>query len=118
MPGHTAKKRIRWLDNLLPVVIRIATIAQNVAVQIANMAIDNAPIYTAVTEAKKSAKNPPATAKDTRNDITMALKVAARTKSIKTNNPVKETRVIVPTCNNQETNDKKPKEIYNIQIER
>ena len=64
------------------------------------MAIDNAPIYIAVAKAKKSAKNPPAAAKDTRSEITMAFTVAARKKSIKTSSPVKVTKVIVPACSN------------------
>lgn len=58
----------------------------------------------AVIQAKKRAKKPPAAAKDMRKDMTIALKVAARKKSIKTSNPVKARRVIVPTCRNLEGN--------------
>lgn len=85
---------------MLPVVIRIATIVQNVTVEIVNMAIDNAPMYIAVTKAKKSAKKPPAAAKDMRSEMRTAFIVAARKKSINTSSPVKATRVIVPTCRN------------------
>lgn len=83
-------------------IIRIATIAQNVVTEIANMAIDNAPMYIAVTKAKKRARNPPAAAKDISNDMTMAFTVAARKKSINTSSPVKATKVTVPTCSNKE----------------
>lgn len=55
-------------------------------------------MYIAAIQVKKKAKNPPAAAKDNKSEITMALKVAARKKSMKTSNPVKAKRVIVPTC--------------------
>lgn len=87
-------------NNQLPVVITIATVAQNVTVEIANMATDNAPIYIAVTKAKKRAKNPPATAKEMRRETIMALIVATRMTSRKVRSPVKATRAIVPTCRN------------------
>ena len=99
MPYSIIINELRPLNNFLPAVVSIATIVQNEAMQIANMATDNAPMYIAITEAKKTAKNPSATAKDTKSEITMALKVAARTNNRKTNSPVKETREIVPTCN-------------------
>ena len=67
-------------------------------VEMTKAATDKAPMYIAVTQAKKRAKNPPAAAKDMRKEITMALKVATRKKSIKTSNPVNARRVIVPTC--------------------
>lgn len=60
-------------------------------------ATDNAPIYIAVTQAKKRAKNPPAAAKDNRREMIIALIVAATKKSMKTRRPVKEIRVMVPT---------------------
>lgn len=82
----------------IPVVIRTATIAEIVVVETTKTATDNAPMYIAATQAKKRAKNPPTAAKDNKKEITMALKVAARKKSMKTSNPVKATRVIVPTC--------------------
>lgn len=88
--------------NLLPVVIRIATIAQNAVTEMANMATDNAPTYIAVTKTKNRAKNPPAAAKDISNDMTMAFMVAARKKSINTSNPVKATKATVPTCSSKE----------------
>ena len=93
---------MRGLNSLLPVAIRIATLAQNVITEIANAAIDNAPTYTAATKAKKIAKNPPAAAKDTRSDMTMAFMVAARKKSMNTSSPVSATKVTVPTCSNKE----------------
>lgn len=62
------------------------------------MATDNAPIYIAVTQAKKRAVKPPIAAKKMRRETIMALTVAARKKSIKTSNPVNVRRVIVPTC--------------------
>ena len=52
----------------------------------------------AVMKAKKRAKKPPAAARDMRREITMALTVAARKKSMKMNSPVKARSVIVPTC--------------------
>ena len=82
----------------LPVAIRAAMIAEIVVLEITNTATDNAPMYINVTQVKKRAKKPPAAAKDTRRDMTMALTVAARKKSVKTSNPVKARRVIVPTC--------------------
>lgn len=81
-------------------VITIATIVQNVTVEMVNMAIDNAPMYMAVTKAKNSAKNPPAAAKDMRSEMTIAFMVAARKKSAKTSSPVKATHAIAPTCSN------------------
>lgn len=84
----------------LPVVITIATVVQNVTVEIANMATDSAPIYVAVTNAKKRAKNPPATAKEMRRETMMALIVATRRRRIKVTSPVKATSMIVPTCSN------------------
>lgn len=73
-------------------------IAEIVALEITNAATDNAPMYMSVTHVKKRAKKPPAAAKDTRRDMTMALKVAATKKSIKTSNPVNARKAIVPTC--------------------
>lgn len=73
-------------------------IAEIVALAITNAATDNAPMYMNVTQVKKRAKKPPAAAKDTSRDITTALVVAARKKSIKTSTPVKPRRVMVPTC--------------------
>jgi len=87
---------------LLPVIIRIATNAQNMVTEIANMAIDNAPMYIAVTKAKKRAKNPPAAAKDISSDMTMAFMVAARRKSINASSPVKATKATAPTCSRKE----------------
>lgn len=87
-------------NSQLPAVIRIATVVQNTTVEIANMATDNAPIYIAVTKAKKRAKNPPATAKEMKRETMMALIVATRRRSIKVKSPVKATRAIVPTCSN------------------
>lgn len=87
---------------MLPEVIRIATIVQNVVTEIANMAIDSAPMYIAVAQAKKRAKNPPAAANDISSDMTMAFMVAARKKSVNTSNPVRETKVTAPTCSKKE----------------
>lgn len=80
--------------------MRTATIAKIVAVEMTNTATDNAPMYTAVKQAKNIAKNPPAAAKDMRREMTTALTVAAIKNSINTSNPVKASRVIVPTCTN------------------
>lgn len=80
-----------------PVTIRTATVAEIVAVEMTNTATDNAPMYIAVRKAKNRAKKPPAAAKDMRREMTIALKVAARKKSINTSTPVKERRAIVPT---------------------
>lgn len=74
-------------------------IVKNVAVDMKNMETAKAPIYTAVTQAKKRAKKPPAAANDIRREMTIALTVAATKKSINTTNPVKAMRVIVPTYN-------------------
>lgn len=63
----------------------------------------------AVTQAKKRAKKPPAAAKEMSREITMALTVATRKKSVKTRNPVEARRVIVPTCSSW----KKYKKIIN-----
>ncbi|KAF1891290.1 hypothetical protein Lal_00001433 [Lupinus albus] len=104
-------KKRRWPNILLPVVIRMATVAQNVVTEIANTATDNAPMYIAATKDKNRAKNPPIDAKDMRNNTKMALIVAAKKKSMNTSSPVKETRMVVPTCSNKE------KEIINIQID-
>lgn len=46
---------------------------------------------------KKRAKKPPAAAKDMSKEMIMALAVAAKKKSIKTSNPVKDRKVMVPT---------------------
>lgn len=96
------EKRERWPNKMLPEVIRIATIVQNVVTEITNMATDSAPMYIAVAKAKKRAKNPPAAAKDISSDMTMAFMVAARKKSINTSSPVTATKVTVPTCSNEE----------------
>lgn len=93
---------MRKPGNLLPEVIRTATIVQNVVTEITNMAIDSAPMYIAVAQTKKKAKNPPAAAKDMSSDMTMAFMVAAWKKSINTSSPVRETKVIVPTCSKKE----------------
>ena len=88
------------------------------------MAIANAPMYIAVTKAKKRARNPPAAAKDISSDMTMAFMVAARKKSINTSSAVKATKVTVPTCSNKEKqqiinfqNKKKYKKRYIIATE-
>lgn len=83
---------------LLPVAIVTATIAEIVAVDIANKATVKAPMYTAVTQAKKRAKKPPTAAKETRREIMMALRVAAKKNSRKMSNPVSARKAIVPTC--------------------
>lgn len=77
-----------------------ATIAENVAVDITNTATVKAPMYTAVTQAKKRAKKPPTAAKETRREMIMAFRVAARKNSRKMSNPVNARRAIVPTCSN------------------
>lgn len=61
------------------------------------MAIESAPMYIAVAQAKKRAKNPPAAAKDISSDMTMAFMVAVRKKSINTSSPVRDTKETVPT---------------------
>lgn len=66
--------------------------------EITNRAIDNAPTYIAATQAKKRANNPPAAANETKREMMMALNVAATKKSMKTSNPVKASKVSVPTC--------------------
>jgi hypothetical protein len=66
------------LANELPVVIGIATVVQNITVAITNIATNNAPIYIAVTKAKKRDKNPPATAKEIKRETMKALIVATR----------------------------------------
>lgn len=76
---------------------------KNVAVDIKNTAATKAPIYIAVTQAKKKAKRPPAAASDIRKETTIAFTVAARKKSINTTTPVKAMRVIVPTYIRAET---------------
>ena len=50
-------------------------------------------------QVKKRAKKPPAAAKDMSKEMITALAVAAKKKSIKTSNPVKDRKVMVPTCN-------------------
>ena len=85
---------------LVPVAITTATMAEIVAVDIKNKATVNAPMYTAVMQAKKRAKKPPTAAKETRREIITALRVAARMNSRKMSNPVDARRAIVPTCNN------------------
>jgi hypothetical protein len=67
-----------------------------------NMAIESAPMYIAVAQAKKRAKNPPAAAKDISSDMTMAFMVAVRKKSINTSSPVRDTKETVPTCSKKE----------------
>lgn len=52
----------------------------------------------AVKHAKRSAKKPPAAAKDIRTEMIIELNVAAKKNSIKTSNPVAAKSVIVPTC--------------------
>lgn len=83
---------------MVPAAITTATIAEIVAVDITNKATPNAPTYMAVTQAKKRAKKPPTAAKDTRREIIMALRVAARKKNRKMSDPVIARRTIVPTC--------------------
>lgn len=61
----------------------------------------------AATKVKNRARNPPAAAKDTRREMTTALKVATVKKSIKINNPVNTRRAIVPTCSNNMYSEKK-----------
>ncbi|CAL1379839.1 unnamed protein product [Linum trigynum] len=78
-------------------------IAEIVAVEMANIAIDNAPMYIAARQAKKRAKKPPAAANDMRREMTMALMVAARKNSMKTSIPVMARRAIVPTCYSSRT---------------
>jgi hypothetical protein len=96
--GINSKKR-KKAGFSVPVTIRTATVAEIVAVEMTNTATDNAPMYIAARKAKNRAKKPPAAAKDMRREMTIALKVAARKKSINTSTPVKERRAIVPTCN-------------------
>lgn len=79
-------------------VIRTAITVVTVAVEMTTKATDKAPIYTAVMQAKKIAKKPPAAAKDIKREMTTALIVAPTKKSIKTRNPVKDRNVIVPAC--------------------
>ena len=74
------------------------------AVEMTTIATDSAPMYIAVRNAKNRAKKPPTAAKDMRREITIALKVAARKKSINTITPVMERRAIVPTCNSSKNN--------------
>jgi len=87
---------------MLPEVIKIATIVQNVVTEITNMAIESAPMYIAVAQAKKRAKNPPAAANDISSDMTIAFTVAVRKKSINTSSPVIDTKATVPTCSKKE----------------
>ena len=54
----------------------------------------------AATQAKKTAKNPPAAANDITREMTTALTVAATKNSMKTNTPANVRKTIVPTCNN------------------
>lgn len=82
----------------VPAAMRTAMIVVIAVAEMTNAAMDNAPMYIAVTQAKKRAKNPPAAAKDMRRETTMALKVATEKKTIKTSSPVNARRVIVPTC--------------------
>ena len=101
----------------IPVATIAAKIAETVTVEITKAATDNAPIYIAVTQAKKRAKKPPAAAKDTRRDMTMALTVAATKKIINKSNPVNVRRVTVPTCTilqdiKRSSADKTSKKIY------
>lgn len=81
-------------------------IVEIAVVEMTSAAMANAPMYIAVTKAKKRAKNPPAAAKDIRRETTTALKVATKKKSIKTSNPVKARRVIVPTCSKRISGEK------------
>jgi hypothetical protein len=55
------------------------------------MAVESAPMYIAVAQAKKRAKNPAAAANDIRSDMTMAFTVTVRKKSINTSSPVRDT---------------------------
>jgi hypothetical protein len=106
---------VRKPNNLLPEIIRIATIVQNVVTEITNMAIDSDPMYIAVEHTKKRAKNPPAAAKDISSDMTMAFMVAARKKSVNTSSPVRETKDTVPTCSKKEkTNHVHSKQKINL----
>lgn len=75
----------------------IAIIAEMVAVEIMQIAKDTAPIYIAVKQAKKTAKNPPAAANDISNETMTAFSVATNKKIIKLSNPVNARRLIVPT---------------------
>ena len=82
----------------VPVTNRTATIVDIVAVDITKAAINNAPTYIVVTQAKKKAKNRPTAAKDMKKEIIMAFTVATKKKSIKTRHPAKARNVTVPTC--------------------
>jgi len=66
------------------------------------MATESAPMYIAVAQAKKIAKNPPAAANDIRSDTTTAFTVAVRKKSINTSSPDRDTKATVPTCSTKE----------------
>ena len=66
--------------------------------EMAKTATDTAPTYTATTQAKKIAKNPPAAASDIRTETMTALAVATSRKNMKMRRPVNAISVMVPTC--------------------
>lgn len=79
--------------------VTIATIIDEiVTTEITNAAIDKAPIYIPAKQAKKMARKLPAAAKETRRDMTTALKVATMKNREKTSNPVSTRKMVVPTC--------------------
>lgn len=87
---------------MLPVATRTASTAEHVAVEITKTAIARAPTYIAVTQARKIANTPPTAAIDIRREMTIALIVAARKKSMNTRSPVKARKAIVPICQESE----------------
>jgi hypothetical protein len=82
----------------LPVAIITPTIAEITVAEMAKTATDTAPIYTATTQAKKIAKNPPAAANDIRTETMTALAVATSRKNMKMRRPVNAMSVVLPTC--------------------
>ena len=82
----------------LPVAIITPTNAEMTVAEMAKIATDTAPIYTATKQAKKIAKNPPAAASDIRTETMIALAVATSRKNMKIRRPVNAISVIVPTC--------------------
>ena len=82
----------------LPVAIITPTNAEMTVAEMAKIATNTAPTYTATEQAKKIAKNPLAAARDIWTETMMALAVAISRRNIKIRRPVNAISVIVPTC--------------------
>jgi hypothetical protein len=84
-------------------------------VEMANVAIDTAPTYTATKQAKKRAKNPLAAASDIRTETMMVLAVPTSRNDMRIRRPVSAVSVIVPTCHISTDEMMTINSLYNLQ---